>query len=860
VRLPPFGSLAPFGFLAAAVLSSAFLGPVGSIEAKGQEAPAEAQAPAETSAADEAVAAAEPIPFGRYMARDQLFLSVEFAGLDSRADAWKQTAAHRMLNETSLGVMLRSVGSQLADRLIDHLPNRKIGGIEAVVIIEQLARKGWALGLGADPQAPNHIRGVLVLRGMEDKEMRSLFSRLMGTFMADEVKPKIERKGSRVMVVVPPRRPKKDVDDQGWVWWPEGEDLVVGLFQPSDADSVHAALDGQAPSLEGYEPIADLAKPEEGFTPVLTAWFDPVRAGAVGGAGEGEGNPLAAVAKFFEDSGVKRVDHRWGFDGESLMSVTRLTAPKPRKGILALFNDPSFEAKNILPVPDGVDYFASVSIKPDQWPEILAAALGSGEGRAEFDAFVEELRGRRVEFDKDLLGNLGPRALFYLAPGGSAATPAAAPGADLLPAPLAAAFASRIPRPVLVTEVVDPPKFGRALETLMFEVNSRIKAAAIEQAAAIAKAEADAQRAGAGDGIPGAPGVEPGAQRGTRRREAEPPVPEFRLIPGSTSASERIYMLNIPTNSPIKPFPPGVKPTIRLEGTRLALSTSPEAARTAIELLRDKEWTPSADIADALAKTPDNSVFVLYGDSRETTPTILASLPGTLQAQINMAIAMAARGAESSQDQDNFAGRPGGPRPGGPGMPLGPGGPGMPLGPGGPGMSRGPGGPGSSALGPGGPGMSRGPGGPGSGMPASPGGRPGGQASAAPALMRIQVRPDQLPKADELKAFMFPTSTSVVVDDETVRIVTREAFPDAIALATANGALAAILVPAINAAQQAAQGPESDAEEGGEGAPGGQPGLPSAPGPGPALAPGGGIPAPGAPGAPGGRVHRRDEQ
>lgn len=126
--------------------------------------------------------------------------------------------------------------------------------------------------------------------------------------------------------------------------------------------------------------------------------------------------------------------------------------------------------------------------------------------------------------------------------------------------------------------------------------------------------------------------------------------------------------------------------------------------------------------------------------------------------------------------------------------------------------------------------------------------------------MRIQVRPDQLPKADELKAFMFPTSTSVVVDDETVRIVTREAFPDAIALATANGALAAILVPAINAAQQAAQGPESDAEEGGEGAPGGQPGLPSAPGPGPALAPGGGIPAPGAPGAPGGRVHRRDEQ
>lgn len=785
MRLPPFGPLAPFGSLATAVLLLAFFGPLGPEESKAQDAPA--PAPTQDAAAEEAPKA-DSIPLGRFIARDRLFLYVESAGLESRDAAWKKTAAQRMLNETSLGVMLEEVGAQLADRLLDYLPNRKITGAETVTIVEHLARKGWAFGLSADPQAPNGVRGVLVLRGVVGKDTKALFSRLMGSFWSAEVKPKIERKGSRVMVVVPPEKPQKDVKDQGWVWWPEGEDLVVGLIQPSDADSIHAALDGQSPSIEGFEPVADLSKPEDGFEPVLTAWFDPVAAGAAVGGGEGSGQPLAALAKFFADANVKRIDHRWGFDGDSLVSITRLAAPKPRKGILALFNDPSHDAKNVLAFPEGVDYFASMSIKPEQWPEVLGAAMGSGEGRAEFDALVEELRARRVEFDKDLLGNLGPRILFYMAPGGSAATPAAAAGAGLLPAPLGAALAGRIPRPVLVAEVVDPSKMGRALEALVFEVNKRIKSAMMEQAAAIVKAEADARRAGAG----GLPGAEAGGAPAARKRDAEPPLPEFRLIPGSTSPTERIYMLNTPTNSPVKPLPPGVKPTIRLEGNRLAFSTSPEAARLAIETLRDKDWTPPSEVADAVAKTPEDSVFVFYGDSRETTPTSLASLPGTLQAQINMALALAARGA---QPQRNAGGQ----------------------GPGGVENEPNPDGYADPSLPPGD-----------SGMGAGPGGQ-GRQAAAPPNLIQIRVAPDHLPRADELRAFMFPTTTSVAVDDQTVRIVTREAFPDTIVLATTNGALAAILIPAINAANQAGAGDPEEAGEAepgaGSSAPGGDPAL-----------------------------------
>ena len=873
-RLPP-GSIAFSDMLVRVIPILAFLGAFVWVEARAQEVPAASPAPdatADAASPDEAPPAAS-IPLGRYIARDRLFLHVEFAGLDAHDDAWRKTAAYRMLNETSLGVMLEEVGAQLAERVLGYLPNRKIGGAEAVTILEHMARKGWALGLAADPQAPTGVRGVLVLRGVVNKEMKPLFSRLMGTFMSAEVKPKIERKGSRVMVSVPPINPEEGQADQGWVWWPEGDDLVVGLLQPSDADLVHAALDGQAPSVEGFEPIADLAKPEGEFEPVLTVWFDP--AGATAAVGAGGSPALGAVAQLFADANVKRIDHRWGFDGDGLMSVTRLTAPKPRKGILALFNEPSFEAKNLLAVPEGVDFFASMSIKPEQWPEILAGALGSGEARAGFDAFADEMRARRSDIEKDLLGNIGPRALFYLAPGGSAAAaaPTEAPGMGLIPAPVLGALTSRFPRPVLVAEVVDPPRFGRALETLMFEVNKRIKIEAQEQAAAVAQAEADGQRGGGFPGAQAGPGAGPGAGRATRKRDSEPPVPEFRLIPGSTSSSERTYMFTVPTAYPVKPFPPGVKPTIRLEGNRVALSTSPEAARLAIEALREKDWTPSADIAQTLAQAPDNSVFVIYGDSRETSPTILASLPGALQAQINTAITVASQPPEANPNMGGPAGGPGGPGFAGPGgfgsSPGGPGGAGSSSAriPGGPGSSAaGPGGLGSSAAGPGGPGSSSsylagssaaGPGGMGSSAGAlggmgSSGGRPGmaprGRATTEQTLIQIRVDPAHLPRADELKALMFPSTTSVVVDDEAIRVVTREAIPETLVTATANGALTALLIPAFRAANQAAAAAEAAANPDGAAQQPGRPGTP--PGPGSAPGPGPGIPGPG-PGIPG---------
>ena len=84
------------------------------------------------------------------------------------------------------------------------------------------------------------------------------------------------------------------------------------------------------------------------------------RAAHLGGqqAAGGEGE----VADDFGLDGIKRVDLKWGYQGEALVSVSRILAPSPRKGVLALFDQPTFDAKSLPPLPDGVGTFTAFSI------------------------------------------------------------------------------------------------------------------------------------------------------------------------------------------------------------------------------------------------------------------------------------------------------------------------------------------------------------------------------------------------------------------------------------------------------------------------------------------------------------------
>ena len=113
----------------------------------------------------------------------------------------------------------------------------------------------------------------------------------------------------------------------------------------------------------------------------------------------------------------------------------------------------------------------------------------------------------------------------------------------------------------------------------------------------------------------------------------------------------------------------------------------------------------------------------------------------------------------------------------------------------------------------------------------------------------IELKVDQLPKAEDIRARLFLSTLSLAVSDQDIRLIRREAFPSLINMAVGT----AIVLPAMQAARAQAQ--MQQAQGGGPG----QPAVPGAPAGAPGQFGGAGAPplGPGAPGAPGPGMRRR---
>ncbi|SIO65600.1 hypothetical protein SAMN05444166_7755 [Singulisphaera sp. GP187] len=712
---------------------------------------------AQTGSAKKAAAAPPPdtSPLARYAPRDNLAVYAEFAGLDSHQEAWQKTAAYKMLNETTLGAMLEDVSAQIAERVLSSRPDRRVTGIELVKLAENLVQSGFVFAAAGVPEHPAKWASVLVLRGAARKELRPITGRLLITLGGPGVKPQVSKreKGRQIVLMAGPQ------PGLNWAWWVEKDDVVIALNGPETADVIGEVLDGKRPNAIEHPARVELEKPEGGMEPVGLAFLDSAT----------WNQPQSPVSFFLEKlqiRGVDRVDFRWGLAGDAIMTVARLKAKSPRQGLLALFDQPTFDKTTLLSMPDGISSFTAVSMKPANVFETLSSvAKGANPAVGEsFDKLEELIRTKtRLQLRKDILAHLGPKAMFYLAPATpttSTATTAAAKSdaASGGLSPLSLVFGTTpLPRFVAIFEIDNKEAVERALDSLMIEVNKEIRnriqdtaAAAEAAAAAAAPAGADA-RAEAGDGA-------------TRRRRPEPPpTPEFKMMPGLVKS----FVLNVP--SELGRLPAGFRPTIRVGSKHLVFASTPEVARQALEIKKEASWIPADEYAVALEQLPGSLIYLHLEDPRDHLPKMLASLPGELQKRINQTIVL--------NQPKPVAGA------GGAGGPGGPGGTAAPLnsapGPGG-GPGPGPGaGPGSipppAAASSGAPGAM--PGGP--GAPGAPGADGVAKTAGTPFVLRID--PAKLPSDTALKALMFPASSAVTVDDQEVRFISRAAFPNLIA-------------------------------------------------------------------------------
>ena len=390
------------------------------IALSGLFAPAELRAQPDARKSGAEVAPTETTPLGKYVPKDNLVFYLENEGLSAHAASWEKTAAYKMLNETPLGVMLEEVCGQLLDKAMTFVPNHRLSGPEIVSLCKGAAKSGFVVALNLNPKGPDHVRGTFVQRGAVSKELKPISSKLMGWMMGPNPKYKIDKKDGRTIVVLsagPSDADPATVLSAGWAWWAENDDLVVNFMAPTGVDSVIAALDGKTAASIDHPVITDLKKPEGNFHPVCVAYADTA-------------NCPSAPTKVAEllrnlkaEHGVDRLDLRWGFDEDALMSVSRLVAPKPRKTSLAMFDQPTLNKEALLPMPDSVESFVELLISPGALVESLEHMGPPETFKAKVDELAEKIKNSgQIDLRKDVLDQLGPRMVAYLAPGRSATT------------------------------------------------------------------------------------------------------------------------------------------------------------------------------------------------------------------------------------------------------------------------------------------------------------------------------------------------------------------------------------------------------------------------------------------------------
>ena len=725
----------------------------------------------------------------RYLPRDIGLMFIEFDGLDAHPEAWSKAAASKLLNDTTLGEMLESVGVQMIDQLAPKNEGARVENAEIMQILRHMLHRGFCYSSAASLHGNvAKTLDVLVLRDAARKDARSMFSRGILSMPVTSA-AKLTKVETRQVVVMTygPETAKTTIN-----WWVEGDDVVI--CDQELAASVMGAIDGKVPNMTANPRWSRLESASGTAVPLGCAWIDAEslskRIEAPGAAG-GKSNPLAALSA---------VETSWSLRDEAIEQTTRIEF---KKGTLeSIAGATKLSADGTLPFPKDAPAYTEFSVRFDAMLDAAltgldkarAASAKADDGespRARLDAAAESLMKRyKIDLRKDFLAQLGPRAGWYIAPAGTLKAAAAATKkgaakakskddepdskaaaeeaekgplegiAGLLPGLGASHPATKVPDFGFIVEIKNATAFNRGLDAVAALLNSTIREQKRAAAAAAKKKDAAASPGGlAGGGRPNLGGRGGAAAAGA---EGETPAPkeladfmsELKPLPGKEKAF--IFMLTLPN------VPGTTRLFLRVGPKYLVLSNSGELSH---EIASQSEGlNPSARLSAAVVDQLKRDALMLdFADQANDAAETLARLPAAIQTSYNQAKLLIAAGA--AKRTEVAAGVPSGVfQPGAAGGGFG-------------------GGAGAGAG------------------PAGPGGESGG--------LVLQFDAARLPKADALRALFFPSTTVIAANEAGVTITARSALPFMSmftpTMLTANASTAALALPAIQAARDAAR-------------------------------------------------------
>ena len=520
-----------------------------------------------------------PPPLARFFPRQDLVVYAEFDGLDAHRDAWKQTAAYRLLNETTTGAMLEQSFARLLDELILKNAGGLLRGRELVGLGEHLLRAGFAVGINrAGGVGPPRSFG-LVIRGGAKGQTRALLDRLLRESEGPRLKIKrVQKPGGRTVEVV------SDAPRTSLAWWAEGDDLAVSIISPSGVDAMIASLEGHEPSAVEHPTRKELAKGDDapGLEPVGLAFFEMTALPRL---------PREALALGLDR--VRRFDYRWGFRGRAIETILGAVVPAPRTGIPALFDQPTFDVRHLPPLPGGLDGFTVLSLDAARLYDQTSAALKAIDPDAVgFIAAFEEQAHQALgmKLRDDLLAPLGSRVTIYTFP-----TTVRAPGNFF--SGLARTFLFT-PKTAVILDVDDREATARALARL--------------------------------------------AEKGSQKVPIATPTPSEISVSLSVPSLQPLrgrdagYLLRNP--SPAISLPTGTHPAILVGRNELAFGATLSTARRARDHHeRSAPGLPPGDpLTEALDGLPDRLMFLSVGDPRQSIlPDLLVGVPDIVETLVS---------------------------------------------------------------------------------------------------------------------------------------------------------------------------------------------------------------------------------
>ncbi len=380
-------------------------------------------------------------PPARHVPGKGLVAYLEFDGFDAHADAWRASAAYKLLSGTKLGSLLEDLALQAIDLIQETAPaEQRVTGAEVIGLLKHIAQNGFAVGVSR--KGPEDVRFVAVLRRGDRPEFKRLLETAGAALQRDHVDKKPDNPANG-----PPGRAFSRLGASG-IWLVDKGDLIVA--SATAVDEVLAVQRGQGRGAVDVPLRARLRQSTDGFQPAAIGFFD-----------------MAALAPLSPDAvdlgldGVERIELQWGLQDAALVTRLRVVAPGPRRGVAALLDQPTFGIDTLPLLPSNLTGLFVLSVDLAKTYDQVDTLMKRIDPPASTDTASPGILARHgLDLRKELLGHIGPPIVFY------SQAPRVVDTASV-----ASALMSRVAGFTVAARVRDAAAASRAIDSLVKSFN-----------------------------------------------------------------------------------------------------------------------------------------------------------------------------------------------------------------------------------------------------------------------------------------------------------------------------------------------------------------------------------------------------